>query len=181
MAWKKNKLELFLRLDSEYYEIVKPIIENPEFIKRKEYVHHESCSVFDHCLAVSVLSYLWSKKLGLDYKSAAIGGLLHDFYDKPWQSKDHKAVKEKGKMFWQKHGFVHAREAVNNAYLYFPEFMNNKIDNIIRRHMFPLNVVPPKYSEAWVVTMVDKYVSMDVFKSPREWPKYLGLSRKKNV
>ena len=128
---------------------------------------------------VSLLSFLWAKKWNFDYKSAAIGGLLHDFYDKPWQTADHKLVKHTKKNFFQQHGFVHALEATKNAYRYFPEIMTPKIENIIRRHMFPLNIHPPRYKESWIVTCVDKYVSMDVLKTPKEWPKYLGIQKKK--
>lgn len=173
---QQTKLYLFLKTNTEYYEIVKEILEHPEMIKRQKFVHHESCSVYDHCLMVSIFSYLWAKRLNWDYRSAAIGGLLHDFYDEPWQTSDHKLI-EKKKKFREKHGFVHARQAAKNAALYFPDLIDEKIDNIIRRHMFPLNITPPKYREAWIVTMVDKYSSMDVFKCPKAWPKYLGLSR----
>ena len=176
MTKRQKKVQLFLRTDTEYYELVKPILEHPEIIKLKTYAHHESCSVYDHCLTVSILSYLWAKRLNWDYQSAAIGGLLHDFYDEPWQTSDHKAIIRKKKLR-ERHGFIHARQAAKNASFYFPELVTEKVDNIIRRHMFPLNIVPPKYRESWLVTMVDKYSSMDIFKYPKEWPKYLGLSR----
>ena len=81
----KKKIDFFLITNPEYLEIVKPIIEHPEIQRRKTFVHHESCSVYDHCLAVSILSYTWAKYLGWDYRRAAIGGLLHDFYEEPWQ------------------------------------------------------------------------------------------------
>ena len=178
MSKIRNKINLFLCTDNEYYKIVKPIVEHPEFIKRKTFVHHESCSVFDHCLNVSILSYLWAKRLNWDYQSAAIGGLLHDFYDEPWQNSEHRVVTEKKKLS-ERHGFVHARQAAKNANFYFPQLINERVDNIIRRHMFPLNIAPPKYRESWLVSMIDKYSSMDVFKYPKEFPKYLGLSKKR--
>ena len=56
MKLLKKKIEMLFVPGTEYYEIVKEIIESPEFLKRKEFVHHESCSVFEHCLTVSVLS-----------------------------------------------------------------------------------------------------------------------------
>jgi len=39
--------------DSEYYLIVKDIINHPEFQRRKEFIHHENESVFNHVLEVS--------------------------------------------------------------------------------------------------------------------------------
>lgn len=156
----------------DYYKIVKDILNHPEFIKRKEYMHHDDISVYDHCLAVSKLSYKLARQMNLDYKSAAIGGLLHDFYSKPWQDKETKSTK-----LLEKHGFTHARDALHNAHKYFPELMNEKIDNIILRHMFPLNKIPPKYKEGWIVTVVDKYISLEVLKNPKFLPKLLGLRK----
>lgn len=146
----------------EYYSIVKPILKNEEFQKRKNYLHHGNISVYQHSLKVSKLSYFLAKKLKCDYKSAAIGGLLHDFYTNPW--KENKIKKN----FFKKHGFIHAYEAKMNSKKYFPELMNKNIENIIERHMFPLNKIPPKYKEAWIVSMIDKYVSFEILLQPKD-------------
>ena len=160
-------------LSKEYLNIVKNILEHPEFQRRKEYPHHGEITVYDHCLAVSYTAYCIAKKMGLDYESAAIGGLLHDFYDSPWQE-----CTEKKKLF-EKHGFVHAKEAAKNSWKYFPEYMNEKREDIILRHMFPLNVKPPKYMESWIVTMSDKYVSLEVLKDIKHLHRYVGFNNKK--
>lgn len=157
----------------EYYSIVKDILKNDEFQKRKTYSHHGKISVYDHSLAVSKLSYTIAKKMNKDYKAAAIGGLLHDFYFKPWKELEKRP-------FLQKHGFVHAKEAVVNSYRYFPELMNPKIENIILRHMFPLNKIPPKYIESWIITFADKYVSLEVMKEKNGLIEFFGF-RKKEV
>lgn len=175
---KKNLLAKYAQPKTEYYELVKAILEHPEFIKRKTYAHHENCSVYEHSLIVSILVYKWAKKWHCDYKSAAIGGLLHDFYDKPWQMKSDNDTKKEKIKFFKQHGFIHASQATKNAYYYFPKMMNKKIENMIKRHMFPLNICPPRYKESWMVTIIDKYVSMDILKTPKAWPKYLGLAKK---
>lgn len=153
----------------EYYNIVFDILKNKEFQKRRLYKHHGNISVYDHSIAVSKLSYAIAKKFNRDYKSAAIGGLLHDFYYKPWQENKNKTK------FLKKHGFVHAEEARDNSYNYFSDLMNEKIDNIILRHMFPLNKIPPKYIEGWIVTVADKYVSLEVFKEIKKLPMLIGI------
>lgn len=159
----------------EYYDIVRPILFSEEFQRRKNFPHHGEITVYDHCLNVSKKAYVISKILMVDYYSASIGGLLHDFYTKPWQD-----VKEKVP-FFKKHGFRHAGEAFINANYFYPAFMNIKIEDIIKRHMFPLNIIPPKYIESWIVTISDKIVSMEVFKKPKDFYKYIGISRgKKN-
>lgn len=155
--------------EKEYYEIVKDIIESKEFIKRKQFKHHGQETVYEHSLKVSIMSYKISKVLGVDYKSAAIGGLLHDFYYNPWQE-DHEKKK-----FFQQHGFIHARQALDNSKKHYSKYMNKKIENIILRHMFPLNIIPPRYVESWVITSVDKYVSLNVFNNPIDLPKYVGI------
>lgn len=161
----------------EYYKIVSPILKHPDFQLRKTFDHHENESVFMHSLKVSLLSYKIAKKLNKDYKTAAIGGLLHDFYEEPWQIKG-KLVASKDKNFFKGHGFTHAKSALDNSNNTFVFHMNKKIENIIKRHMFPLNVIPPLYIESWIVTMADKYISLAVFKNPKELPKYLGIKKR---
>lgn len=160
--------------NEEYLNIVKEILDNAEFQKRKDYKHHEKRSVYAHSLMVSFKAYTVAKKIKIDYRAVAIGGLLHDFYYEDWQKNNHK------KKFFKKHGFVHAKEALDNSKKIFPLLMNKKIENIILRHMFPLNIIPPKYKEAWLVSIIDKKVSMEIFKTPRQFKKYLGLGRNKN-
>lgn len=158
-------------MDSEYFEIVSPILRHPEFNKRKTWIHHEDVSLYEHLLIVSYLSYKICKKKGWNYRDAAIGGLLHDFYYNSWQDNILES-----KPFFQQHGFVHAREAMYNSYKVFPKFMNKRVANIIERHMFPLNIIPPKYKEGWIVSYVDKRVSLNVVLNVKALPKYLGIS-----
>ena len=166
-------------LEKEYLEIVEGILNSEEFEKRKKYRHHENESVYEHCLEVSYLAYKIAKKYGFDYKSAAIGGLLHDFYPYPWQyteeEKELYKIPQRPKNPLKQHGFTHAREALENARKYFPEYVTPKIENMILRHMFPLNIRPPRYMESWIVTFADKYVSARVLKHPRSYYKYIGL------
>ena len=145
---------------TEYYLIVDKILNNEEFKRRNTFEHHGTITVYDHSLAVSKLAYHLAKLTKQDYKAAAISGLLHDFYYKPWQNN-----KEKKKLL-EKHGFVHAKEAMENSKKYFPEYMNQKIENSILRHMFPLNKIPPKYIIGWIVTIADKCVSCEVILHP---------------
>lgn len=154
---EKKRLQLE---NKEYVKLVKPILEHEEFLKRKEYPHHYNESVYDHVLRVSYDCYKIGRKLHLDYKSLAIAGLLHDFYDKPWQSDFEK------KPLLQKHGFVHAEQARMNAIKYFPELVDDKIGSMIKTHMFPLNKRLPKYKESWILTIVDKADSMDFLFHP---------------
>lgn len=156
--------------------IVKEIINSSEFEKRKTYEHHYNESVYQHSMKVGYLSYKICKKLKLDYQSAAIGGLLHDFYEEPWLINGKCNIKEKQPLF-KKHGFTHAKNGAENAKKYYPQLVNKNVENIIQRHMFPLNITPPKYLEGWVVVLVDKYVSLSIFKQIKFLPKYLGFEK----
>jgi len=148
--------------EEEFLNIVKPILKNEEFLKRKNYKHHGKTSVYEHSFAVSYYSYIWAKKMHLKnkkVKNVAIAGMLHDFYYNDWTKNNKKCP------FFKRHGFVHAKESLDNSKKHFSKLMNNRIENAIERHMFPLNIKPPKYIEGWIVTIADKYVSMDVIKN----------------
>ena len=161
--------------NKEYLEITNEILNNEEFLKRKKYMHHGKKTVYEHSLEVSFLSYRLAKKLKFNYKEAAIGGLLHDFYYEDW----HKVKYQKN--IFKKHGFVHAKEALENSKKHFNNLLNKKIENIILRHMFPLNIIPPKYKEAWLVSIVDKIISLEVIKSKDFINFFISKRRRKDV
>ena len=122
----------------EFAGIAKPIIE------------HGDTSTLEHCVAVAYVSFYIAKKMHLrcDYNSLIRGALLHDYFLYDWHVADdsHK---------W--HGFSHAQTALNNASKDF-ELTNIEMD-IIAKHMFPLNIKPPKYRESYIVSLADKICS----------------------
>lgn len=172
MKDEKFPIEIVNKIDDEYINIVKSILTNPEFLKRKFYHHHEHRSVYGHCLIVSIRSYCIAKSLNLDYKAAAIAGLLHDFYTTDWQ------LPHPARPIWKAHGFVHGKQSAMNASLLFPELMNKKIKNSIQRHMFPLTVIPPLYLEGWIISIVDKTSSIHDLTLSKGLLKYIGIRKK---
>ena len=150
--------------EEEFLTIVDDILNNKEFLRRKEYKHHGNTSVYEHSFAVAYYAYMMSKKLHLNkrkIKNTAIAGILHDFYYNDWTKNKEKTP------FFKKHGFVHAKEAKENSIKHFPKYMNKRITNAIERHMFPLNIIPPAHIEGWLVTISDKFVSCDVIRNYR--------------
>ena len=141
----------------EYMDIVKDIIEHKEFIKLKNYYHHNS-SIFEHVQAVSYLSYRIAKALKLDYQSTARGSLLHDFFLYDWRN--HKEPDLAEDKF---HGIHHPRIAYENANKYFT--LNHIEKDIILKHMWPLTIIPPKFKESYIVTFVDKLMSSKEYTS----------------
>ncbi len=162
-----------MKYEDEFLTYVDEIINSEEFQKRKKYEHHENESVYEHSLKVAYSSYLYAKKHNLNKRDISIGGILHDFYYKPWKENT------ENKPLFKKHGFVHAKEALENSKKHFNNLLNKKIENIILRHMFPLNIVPPKYLESWIVSISDKIVSMDLVKN-KDMLISIGLKKRSN-
>ena len=160
--WQQRRKAKDIKTDYiEFYKIIEPIIIEQEFQRRKEYPHHINESVYEHVLRVSYDCYKIGKKLGMDYKSLTIAGILHDFYEKPWQYSNEQ------KPFFQKHAFTHAKEAVVNAKKYFgTDVITSKVESIMITHMFPLNKRIPRNKEAWLLTLIDKADSIDFILHP---------------
>lgn len=140
--------------DEVYLLIIKHIMENSEF-RNLENIKHHNTTRLDHSIKVSYYSYKVAKTLRLDYKDVARAGLLHDFYTDEI-SKCSK-VKDKIKLF----SIKHPKDAVNNSTTYFN--LSEKEINIIESHMFPVDYKIPKYTESWIVSIVDKILSIGEF------------------
>lgn len=141
--------------EPEYYEIIREIGEHKEFLKLKEYFHHNS-SIYSHVHDVAYLSYRICKFLKLDHHSAARGALLHDFFLYDWRNHDVPDLPRH-----KYHGIAHPAIALANAHKHFS--INEIEADIIRKHMWPLTIVPPKYKESFIVSFADKYLSSKEF------------------
>lgn len=136
----------YIKKDEKYLNLVDNILNNDEFNKIKSIEHHGTTR-FDHSMRVSYYSYKISKFLHLDYIETARAGLLHDFF----LSDEDRNVKDRFVST-----FVHPKEAVDNSIRVFG--VNEKELDIIRTHMFPINISIPKYAESWIVSLVDKVI-----------------------
>ncbi len=151
-----------IKNDDSYRTIVNYILENKEFNKLKQIEHH-GLTRYDHSLRVSYYSYRVAKFLKLDYKQVARGALLHDFFlsDKKRTLKDRFIST-----------FTHPKKAEKKAREVFN--ITDKEADMIKGHMFPLNIAVPKYIESWVVNVVDKVVALYEF--GYKFSKKLGYS-----
>jgi uncharacterized protein len=166
---KKFKGDLFekIRNDEGYMEIATEILENSEFQRLKEFMHHNS-SIYDHVMRVSYISYRVSKKLKVDYVSTTRGALLHDFFLYDWRNHDIPDLA--ADIF---HGPAHPAIALKNAE---KNFILNKIErDIIIKHMWPLTFKPPRYIESYIVNFADKY------SASIEYVKKIRTKTKKNL
>lgn len=144
--------------DADYLEMVQDILAHPKVLSMEQYTQHGDTSCLRHSIHVSYLSYLFCRDRGWDARAAARAGLLHDLFLYDW----HFHAKETGDHF---HGLTYPRRALENARRLFQ--LSPREENIILRHMWPLTITPPKYREAYVIVMFDKYCSlMETFHKP---------------
>ena len=132
--------------DHEYIQIVGHILDSDHFHKLKTIEHH-GITRYDHSIKVSYYSYKVAKILKLNYEDTARGGLLHDFF----LSAEERNMKERFVST-----FNHPKKAALYASTIF--HINDREADIIRSHMFPVNVTIPKYAESWLVDIVDKTI-----------------------
>lgn len=138
-----------------YNDIIDDLVNHPKVQEMKKYKHHHKVNCLEHSLHVSQVSYKVAKRLGLDEISVARGALLHDFYLYDWHLKgSHRGL----------HGFNHADIALENAELFFD--LNDIERDIIKKHMWPMNLRFPSYFETYLVVIIDKYCStIELFSS----------------
>ena len=181
----------------DWYRIVRKILKNKEFQKRRLFVHHEDESLWTHSIKVSFNSYKLAIKFGVNAYNCAIAGLLHDFYTRAWQDNIElsyledkyrdRFINPKKEKLLEKHGFTHPKEALENSRKYFKKYLNDNIENAIVTHMFPLSLFTknkiPNCKESFIITFIDKKVSMNVLNSFTLILKYAGLikSEKKEL
>ena len=148
--WIKTKLRPRSdhSIDEEYEEHIQDLIQNELVLSMKDYIQHSDIHCLEHCLYVSYSSYRICRRLGFDYRSAARGGMLHDFFLYDWHIiQPHIGL----------HGLVHSHIALHNANKHF--LLNEIEKDVIQKHMWPLTIILPKYKEAFIVALVDKYCS----------------------
>lgn len=137
-----------LRLD-EYEECVRELLEHDEVQGMEQFIHHHKTNRLHHSIQVSFTSYMACRLLGFDYRSAARGALLHDFFQYDWRED-----RTDGRL----HAFSHPHEALENANRLFS--LNKVEQDIIVKHMWPLTLALPRYKETVVVLLADKYCTL---------------------
>lgn len=137
--------------DSEFTVCIGDLLGSAIVQSMDDFTQHSDLSCLDHCINVAYSSYRLCRSFGLDYRAAARGALLHDLFLYDW----HTAKPEKGERL---HGFTHAKAALDNANKHFT--LSELEKNIIERHMWPLNITPPRYRESFIVSFADKYCTV---------------------
>jgi len=125
------------------------IFEHEDLQLLKGLSNHGTVDLYDHSVNVSYLSMQVCSKLGLDARTAARAGLLHDFFLYDWR-------KGEGPRW---HGFRHGAISLRESKRRFD--LSPKEEKIILRHMWPLIPIPPSSPEGLIVSMVDKYCALN--------------------
>ena len=142
---------MLLPPEETYWDAVGELWKSGAVQSMAAFPQHGGVDCLRHCLAVSYLSWRCCRRLGLDARAAARGGLLHDLFLYDW----HTWRPGRGERL---HGFSHPAAALANARRVTA--LSETEADVIVRHMWPLTAGRPRTREGRVVTVVDKYVSL---------------------
>lgn len=135
--------------------IIQDLLKLPSVQSLQNYPQHHHSDRLTHSIHVSYRSYLIAKKLHLDYRAAARGGLLHDLFYYDW----HYTT-----LSFRKHVRIHPKIALHNACKLTK--LSRKEKDIIVKHMFGYTFRLPRYAESYIVSFVDDYEAIADFTHP---------------
>ena len=133
-------------IELEFINMAKPLLEHPALRTLSQFDHHRSKTRLEHVKEVAYLSFKWGKRLSLDCNAIVRGALLHDLFYYDWL--------HEGPRF---HGFRHHNIALKNAHKVTD--LSKKEEDIIKKHMWPLTIIPPIYMESLIVSLIDTFCS----------------------
>ena len=131
---KKMQIKLEKEDERRFREILTEMCRNSRLLSSEHFIQHGTTSVFRHSVAVAYVSFYIARKYHVRVREKALirGALLHDYFLYDWK-------------------------ALRNA---MEDFELSEIEqDTIARHMFPLNPIPPRHREAWIVCLADKICS----------------------
>lgn len=144
---RKRRYELN-EINQEFYECIKDIVTHPAVLQMKNFYQHCDTDCYEHCLNVAYNNFRICRYLGLDARSAARGGMLHDLFLYDWRQHRRKTGD-------RLHAITHPVTAYRNARKYFK--LNKVEKEVITKHMWPVSLIPPRYPETYIICLTDKY------------------------
>lgn len=148
-----RKLERYRTLQRQIVKSAPDILRSRNFHRTKGFIQHGNMTVNRHVMNVARYSLAISEKLHIrcNRRELIRGALLHDYFLYDWHMQD---TENPHKL----HGFFHPGTALRNAAREYN--LTDRERDIIKKHMWPLTVVPPRCREAWIVTTADKWCSL---------------------
>ena len=135
--------------DEDFFAFARNVIDAGRMREAASHVQHGTTSTLLHSIAVAYEANALATRFGMDAarrNEVRRAALLHDYYLYDWHDKER----------WHRfHGLRHPNFAAANARADYPDLTPDE-ENAIRRHMFPLTLIPPTSSVGWVVTLADK-------------------------
>ncbi len=152
LRWQRH-LERQRDLNNKIKAAASDILQSPQFRSTRRHIQHGNVTVNNHCLNVAKYSLAISEKLHISCSREELirGALLHDYFLYDWHSREHVPI-------YKLHGFYHPGVALKNALEEYE--LTPRERDIIKKHMWPLTIMPPTCREAWIVTMADKWCSL---------------------
>lgn len=152
LRWQKS-LERQRDLNRKIRVAASDILQSKNFQSTRGHIQHGNMTVNSHCMDVAKYSLAISEKLRIPCSRRELirGALLHDYFLYDWHSREHVPI-------YKLHGFFHPGTALENASKEYD--LTPRERDIIKKHMWPLTVVPPMCREAWIVTTADKWCSL---------------------
>lgn len=151
-VWKR-KFERRRERSRQIQAAAGDILKSSNFNSTKQYIQHGNMTVNRHSLNVAEYSLAISEKLRISCNKDELirGALLHDYFLYDWHHREQRNP-------LRLHGFRHPSTALRNAAAEYA--LTPRERDIIKKHMWPLTIVPPMCREAWIVTMADKWCSL---------------------
>jgi len=132
--------------ETEFMNAARLLLENQALKSLSQFDHHRGKTRLEHVKEVAYLSFLWGRRLSLDCNAIVRGALLHDLFYYDWLHEGPRL-----------HGFRHHNIALKNARKV--TCLSKKEEDIIKKHMWPLTIIPPFYIESLVVSLIDTFCS----------------------
>lgn len=121
------------------------LMDAPQVQSMRALPHHPGVNCYEHSVFVAYVAFRLGRRWGLDYRSCARGGLLHDLYLYRWNDRTAHPGNQ---------CLDHPEFALRNASALTQ--LSDKERNIILAHMWPLGIHLPRSREAWCVSLADK-------------------------
>lgn len=145
--FKKKKKHLPAKKMQQFMNVLDETRKSSRFDESVNYIQHGKTTVREHCINVAHTAYYITHKLKLNVNEKELirGALLHDYFLYDWHDKSLKN---------SIHGYTHPGFALKEAEKDFD--LSDIERDMIKHHMFPLTITPPKTKEGVILCIADK-------------------------